>query len=43
MINHQDFGMSFGTVTETGGLLLGNEVKINAEVQFVKEVVANAA
>lgn len=43
MINRQDFGMSFGAVTETGGLLLGNEVKITAEVQFVKEVVANAA
>jgi polyisoprenoid-binding protein YceI len=42
-INRQDFGMSFGAVTETGGLLLGDEVKINANVQFVKEAVANAA
>ena len=42
-INRQDFGMSFGAVTETGGLLLGDEVKINANVQFVKEAVAHAA
>ena len=42
-INRQDFGMSFGTVSETGGLLLGDEVKIIANVQFVKEAVANAA
>ena len=27
----------------TGGLLLGDEVKINANVQFVKEAVAYAA
>ena len=39
-INRYDFGMSFGSVTETGGLLLGDEVKINANVQFVKEAVA---
>jgi polyisoprenoid-binding protein YceI len=37
-INRQDYGISFGTVSETGGLLLGDEVKINANVQFVKQV-----
>ena len=42
-INRNDFGISFGAVTETGGLLLGDEVKINANVQFVKEAVAVAA
>ena len=42
-INRNDFGMSFGAVSETGGLLLGDEVKINANVQFVKEAVAVAA
>ena len=42
-INRYDFGMSFGAVSETGGLLLGDEVKINANVQFVKEAVAQAA
>jgi polyisoprenoid-binding protein YceI len=36
-INRKDFGVSFGMVSETGGMLLGDEVKINANVQFVKE------
>ena len=36
-INRQDFGVSFGAVTETGGLLLDNEIKILANVQFVKQ------
>ena len=42
-INRQDFGVSFGAVTETGGLLLGDEVKIIANVQFVKQAVAELA
>jgi len=42
-INRNDFGISFGAVSETGGLLLGDEVKISANVQFVKEAVAKAA
>jgi polyisoprenoid-binding protein YceI len=42
-INRFDFGISFGAVTETGGLLLGDEVKIAANVQFVKEAMAYAA
>jgi polyisoprenoid-binding protein YceI len=42
-INRQDFGISFGTVSETGGLLLGDEVKIIANVQFVKQVMAQVA
>ncbi len=42
-INRQDFGMSFGAVSETGGLLLGDEVKIIANVQFVRNEVAVAA
>jgi polyisoprenoid-binding protein YceI len=37
-INRQDYGISFGAVSETGGLLLGDEVKIIANVQFVKQV-----
>lgn len=39
-INRQDYGISFGAVTETGGLLLGDEVKVSANVQFVKQAVA---
>jgi len=42
-INRFDFGMSFGAVSETGGLLLSDEVKISANVQFVKQAVAQAA
>ena len=42
-INRLDFGISFGAVSETGGLLLGDEVKISANVQFVKQAVAEAA
>ena len=38
-LDRQDYGVSFGAVTETGGLLLGNEIKIYAEVQFVKQQV----
>jgi len=39
-IDRQDFGVSFGMVSETGGLLLGNDVKLFANVEFVKEQVA---
>jgi polyisoprenoid-binding protein YceI len=35
-INRKDFGISFGGVTETGGVLLGDDVHINANVEFVK-------
>ena len=42
-INRQDFGVSFGAVTDNGGILLGDEVKIIANVQFVKEAVAEVA
>jgi len=36
-INRKDFGVSFSMVSETGGLLLGEEIKLQAEVQFVKQ------
>ena len=34
-INRKDYGVSFGILTETGGIALGEDVKINANVQFV--------
>ncbi len=37
-INRKDFGLTWGTVTETGNVVLGDEVKINAEIQLVKQV-----
>jgi polyisoprenoid-binding protein YceI len=36
-INRKDFGVSFGMVSETGGVLLADEVKISANAEFVKE------
>lgn len=42
-INRKDFGVSFSMVSETGGLLLGEEVKLQAEVQFVKQAQAQVA
>jgi polyisoprenoid-binding protein YceI len=35
-INRKDFGVSFSMVSETGGVLLGEDVTINANVEFVK-------
>lgn len=36
-INRKDFGMEFNAVSETGGLLLGEEIKLMANAEFVKE------
>ncbi len=42
-INRKDFGVSFGIVTDAGGVGLGEEVKITANVQFVKQKELQAA
>ena len=39
-INRKDFGVSFGLLTETGGVALGDEVKMLVNAQFVKQKVA---
>ncbi|HEY0434111.1 MAG TPA: YceI family protein [Chitinophagaceae bacterium] len=36
-INRREFGVNFSMVSETGGVLLGEDVTINANVQFVKQ------
>ncbi len=36
-INRNDFGLTWNAALETGGVLVSEEVKINAEVQFVKQ------
>lgn len=36
-LNRKDFGLNWNSTLETGGVLVGDEVKINAEVQFVKQ------
>ncbi len=36
-INRKDYGVSFSMVSETGGILLGEEVKLMGNVQFVRQ------
>ena len=36
-LNRKDFGVSFGLLSETGGIALGDEVKIQANMQFVMQ------
>jgi len=42
-IDRRDYGVSFGMVSETGGILLGYDVAVNAQVEFVKVKEAVAA
>lgn len=42
-IKRTDFGLSFGLVSETGNIMLGEEVKLIANVQFVKEAILQPA
>jgi len=37
-INRTDWGLSWNAPIEAGGVLVSEEVKINAEIQFVKQV-----
>jgi polyisoprenoid-binding protein YceI len=36
-INRKDFGLNWNAALETGGVLVSEEVKINAEIQLVKQ------
>ena len=38
-INRTDWGVNFNSVMETGGVMLGEDVKINSELEFVKQEV----
>lgn len=38
-INRSDFGLTWNAALETGGVLVSEEVKIDAEVQFVQQAV----
>ncbi|GAB4024474.1 YceI family protein [Spirosoma koreense] len=42
-INRSDWGINFNGVLETGGLALSEEVKINSEIQLVKQLEPVAA
>lgn len=35
-VNRKDFGLAWSAMTETGGLVVGDDVKIHANVEFVK-------
>ena len=37
VINRKDFGLSYNALTETGGLALGEEIKLVANIQLAKE------
>ncbi|MCF6132490.1 YceI family protein [Flavobacterium wongokense] len=36
-INRKDFALSWNAALETGGVLVGEEIKLSAEMQFVKQ------
>lgn len=36
-ISRKDFGLIYNTTLETGGVMLGDEVKISGELQFIKQ------
>lgn len=36
-INRKDWGLNWNSALETGGVLVGDEVRISAELQFVKQ------
>lgn len=38
-ISRKEFGITWNTVTEAGGVMLGDEIKINAEIQLIKQAV----
>jgi polyisoprenoid-binding protein YceI len=37
VINRDDFGLTWNAALETGGFLLGSEIKVSGEFQFVKQ------
>lgn len=41
-VNRKEYGVSFSMVSETGGLLLGEDVIVNANVEFVRQVAAES-
>ena len=42
-INRSEWGVNFNGVLETGGVMLSEEVRINSEIQMVKQAVSVAA
>jgi polyisoprenoid-binding protein YceI len=42
-INRKDYGINFGMVSETGGVMLGEDVNIHANAEFVKQAAQQPA
>ena len=42
-VDRRDFGLTWNQALETGGVLVGNEIRIALEVELVKEAAAEAA
>jgi polyisoprenoid-binding protein YceI len=40
-INRRDFGLNFGLLTETGNLVVGDDVKLHFDIQLVGEAVSS--
>ena len=36
-INRKDFGLTWNAATEAGGVLVGEDLKVHAEIQLVKQ------
>lgn len=36
-INRKDFGLTWNSTLETGGVLVGEEIKLNVEIQLIKQ------
>lgn len=36
-ISRKDFGLTWDAVTETGAVVVGNDIRINAEIQLIKQ------
>ena len=39
-INRKDFGLTWNTALETGGVLVGDDVAITLDVEFIKAAVS---
>ncbi len=37
-LNRKDYGLSFGLLTDAGNLVVGEEVKLNCDIQLIKQV-----
>lgn len=42
-LNRKDFGLTWNVALETGGVLVGDDININIELELAKEEVAQAA